>query len=88
MYRILFQKSAHKEYLELPRAVQKRVDEAFEILSINPFSEILRFKKIKGKENHYRIRLGDYRIIYSPQQDILIVRVIRIGHRKDVYRFF
>jgi mRNA interferase RelE/StbE len=85
-YKILFQKSAYKEYQALPKTVRLRVDQALEILSIDPFSEILKFKKIRGKENHYRIRVGDYRIIYSPQKATLIVRVIRIGHRKDVYR--
>lgn len=87
-YRVLFQKSAYKEYQALPKAVSIRVDRALEILSIDPLSEVLRFKKIRGKENHYRIRVGDYRIIYSPQTATLIVRVIRIGHRKDVYRHF
>ena len=87
-YKILFQKSAYKEYLALPKAVQKKFDQVLEILSINPLSEVLRFKKIRGKENHYRVRVGDYRMIYSPQASSLIVRVIRIGHRKDVYRHF
>jgi mRNA interferase RelE/StbE len=87
-YRVLFQKSAFKEYEALPKQIQARVDQALEILSIHPFSEILRFKKIRGKENHYRIRVGDYRIIYSPQNGSLIVRVVRIGHRKDVYKHF
>jgi mRNA interferase RelE/StbE len=88
MYRILFQKSAYKEYEMLPKKVQAKVDEALEVLSINPLSEILRFKKIRGRDNHYRIRIGDYRLIYSPHHDQLIVRVIRVGNRKDVYRHF
>ena len=88
MYRVLFQKSAYKEYQKLPKKVRVKVDESLEILSVNPVSEILRFKKIRGKENHYRIRVGDYRIIYSPQDEQLIVRVIRVGNRKDVYRHF
>jgi len=87
-YRVLFQRSAFKEYGALPKRVRVRVDQVLEILSINPLSEVLRFKKLRGKDNHYRVRVGDYRIIYSPQQDVLIVRVIRIGHRKDVYRYF
>ena len=87
-FKILFQKSAYKEYQALTRNVRNRVDRALEILSIDPLSEVLRFKKIRGKENHYRIRVGDYRIIYSPQGSSLIVRVIRVGHRKDVYRYF
>lgn len=87
-YRILFQKSAYKEYRALPKEIGKRVDQVLEILAVNPLSEILRFKRIRGKENHYRVRVGEYRIIYSPQERVLIVRVIRIGHRRDVYRHF
>ena len=87
-FRVLFQKSAEKEYRALPKVVKSKVDDVLEMLSINPLSEILKFKKIRGKENCYRVRLGDYRIIYTPLSDVLVVRVIRIGHRKDVYRHF
>ena len=88
MFQVVFQKSAFKEYEKLPAKVRQKVDEALEMLSINPYSEVLKFKKIRGKEDHFRMRVGDYRIIYSPQSEKLIVRVIRIGHRKDVYQFF
>ena len=87
-WKVLFQKSAHKEYLKLPKKVRVKIDETLEILSVNPLGEILRFKKIRGKENHYRIRIGDYRIVYTPKEYKLIIRVIRIGHRKDIYKFF
>jgi len=42
--------------------------------------------KLAGSENHYRIRVGVYRVIYSIKDDILIVEVIKIDHRKNVYR--
>jgi mRNA interferase RelE/StbE len=87
-YRVLFQKSAYKEYKKLPKEIRNRVDDALNTLSINPFLEILKFRKIRGKDNHYRIRIGDYRIIYSPQNDTLIIRIIRIGHRQDIYKYF
>jgi mRNA interferase RelE/StbE len=87
-YRVLFKKSAEKEYKALPKSVRKKIDDSLEMLSIDPVSEILKFKKIRGKENCYRIRVGEYRIIYTPLLDVLIVRVIRIGHPKDVYRHF
>ncbi len=87
-WKVYFQKSAYKEYSKLPKKVRSKVDETFEILSINPLGEIIKFKKIRGKDNHYRIRVGDYRIIYTPQNEKLIIRVIRVGHRKDVYKFF
>jgi len=88
MYDIVFVATAWKEYKGLPKAIRKRVDEALEIIAVNPLAEILRFKKIRGRENHYRVRIGEYRLIYSPSADTVVVRVIRIGHRKDVYRHF
>ena len=87
-FRVLFQRSAYQEYRALPKSVRTRVDQVLEILSVNPLSEVLRFKKLRSKDNHYRVRVGDYRIIYSPQLTTLVVRVIRLGHRKDVYRYF
>ena len=88
MYDVFFTKSAHKEYRRLPKKVRKRIDDALEVLRVNPLSELLKTKKIRGIEGHYRIRLGDYRLIYTPHFDKLIVRVIRVGHRKDVYEHF
>ncbi|MDJ0899633.1 MAG: type II toxin-antitoxin system RelE/ParE family toxin [Xenococcus sp. MO_188.B8] len=42
--------------------------------------------KLKGEENLYRIRVGDYRVIYNVQDDRLLVLVVKVGHRGDVYR--
>ena len=43
-------------------------------------------KKLSGADDLYRIRVGDYRVVYQIRDDRLIVLVVRIGHRKDVYR--
>lgn len=43
-------------------------------------------KKLKGKENTYRIRVGDYRILYEIFDDVLLVTVVKIGHRSKVYK--
>ena len=88
MYQVFFQKSSFKEYSKLNLKIRAKIDEVLEILSINPLSEVLKFKKIRGKDDHYRIRVGDYRLIYSPIDEKLIIRVIRVGHRKDVYKYF
>ena len=85
MYKIVFKKSAYKEYRKLPAKIRTKIDEALAVLAINPLGELIRFKKIRGRENSYRIRIGDYRIIYSPENNTLIVTVIRIGHRRDIY---
>jgi mRNA interferase RelE/StbE len=43
-------------------------------------------KKLSGEENLYRLQMGDYRIIYQVQQKVLLVLVVKFGHRKEVYR--
>jgi len=53
-------------------------------LAINPRPKGV--KKLTGLDSLYRIRTGDYRIVYQVRDDRLIVLVVRIGHRKDVYR--
>ncbi len=85
-YRIEFVKSAKKEFDRLPARMRSKTTEAFNLLSQNPYSELLRIKKLKGAEYLYRIRLGDYRMVYEIRNERLIVLVIKIGHRSEVYR--
>jgi mRNA interferase RelE/StbE len=85
-YRVEFLKSAAKEFNALPMKIRARVLEALQLLSTNPFSELLRFKKLKGAESLYRVRVGDYRIVYEVRGAVLLIVIIKIGHRKDVYR--
>ncbi|HAN17181.1 MAG TPA: type II toxin-antitoxin system RelE/ParE family toxin [Bacteroidales bacterium] len=51
---------------------------------INPYPK--GYKKLKGSDKDYRVRIGDYRILYSVYDNVLIVEVIKIAHRKDVYK--
>jgi mRNA interferase RelE/StbE len=85
-YRIEFKKSAQKEFDKLPQKVQGKVMDALTLLAANPFSELLRIKKLKGAESLYRFRIGDYRVVYEVRQGIVLIIVIKIGHRKEVYR--
>ena len=85
-YRVEFTKSAKKEFDRLPKKIQEKALEAVSFLAHNPFSEFLKFKKIKGADSLYRIRMGDYRIVYEVRNEILVIIVIKIGHRKEVYR--
>ncbi|MEP6847766.1 MAG: type II toxin-antitoxin system RelE/ParE family toxin [Acidobacteriota bacterium] len=87
-YSVEFTTSAEKEFVKLPAKVRSRVAEALTVLSINPFSELLNIKKLKGVDKVFRIRLGDYRIVYEAHQKRLLVIVIKIGNRREVYRRF
>ena len=83
-YSIEWKRSAAKELKRLPKEVVTRVLEAVETLRINPFHAGVR--KLSGAEHTYRIREGSYRVLYSVYTSRLIIEVIRVGHRKDVYR--
>ena len=85
-YRVEITRSAKKELDRLPEAVHGRCLEALSFLAQNPFSEVLHVKKLRGAEPLYRVRLGDYRIVYEVRKKTLLVLVIKIGHRSDVYR--
>jgi mRNA interferase RelE/StbE len=83
-YTILFKKSALKELRKLTKAFSEQVAREIDGLARNPRPQ--GHKKLKGNENLYRIRSGNYRILYQIQDKILIVLVVRIGDRKEVYR--
>jgi mRNA interferase RelE/StbE len=83
-YSIEWKRSAVKELRRLPKEVIILVMEAIEGLRINPLPVGVR--KLSGAEHTYRIREGSYRIIYSVYTSRLVIEVIRVGHRKDVYR--
>lgn len=85
-YRVCLTRSARKEFDSLPSKVKDRVSDALRLLEINPYSELLQVKKLKGEENLYRTRIGDYRIVYEVRKKEIQVIVIKIGHRKEVYR--
>lgn len=82
-YTIVFVSSAKKEFDKLPKDLQVRIT-----LVINSLVADARpngCKKLKGGKNDYRIRVGDYRIIYKIIDNLLIIEIIAIGHRKDIY---
>ena len=83
-YKIEFVKSAIKEFHKLPKDINQRVIKILNILKMDPLSEILKVRKLRGRENLFRIRVGDYRIIYSVENSETII-IFRIRHRKDVY---
>lgn len=68
----------------LPAEAARRVDTAILSLADNPRPHGCR--KMSGYKDTYRTRAGEYRIIYEIHDDVLVVLVVRIGHRRDVYR--
>jgi mRNA interferase RelE/StbE len=85
MYEITFKQSAFKELQRLPSAAVKKITVAIEGLADDP--RPVGMKKLKdSSEDLYRIRVGDYRVIYVVNDVVRIVNIRRIGHRKDIYR--
>lgn len=82
-YKIIIKKSAQKEIKALPKNVIKRVLVKIKQLEHDPRPS--GSKKIVGTEDTWRIRVGDYRIIYNVLDNVLIIEVIAVRHRKDAY---
>ena len=82
-YKIFFKKSVQKDFGSIPKKDLKRILSRIESLSEDPRPKGC--EKLTGQER-YRLRQGRYRIVYSIQDDELTVWVVKIGHRKDIYR--
>ncbi len=87
MYTVQLSNRATKELKKVRKEVAKRIIESLELLAVNPYAEVLNFKKLKTNASLFRIRIGDYRVIYEIKADLLIVLVVRVGLRKDVYDY-
>ena len=86
MYSLLFDRKAVKELSRIEKPFQRIIKGKLELLASNP--EVLKndIKTLKGKiPNLYRLRVGSYRVIYRQDNDKLIILILRIGHRKDIY---
>lgn len=82
-YRIEFAKSAEKDLRKIDRSMIPRLLAEIESLETNPRPDGVR--KLVGSERTYRIRIGQYRVVYEIEDDRLILFVVRIAHRKDAY---
>ena len=83
-YHVDIARRAVKALAALPRREQQRVRAAIDLLADNPRPPGC--VAMTGEAHAYRVRVGDYRIIYEVLDDRLVVQVVRVGHRRDVYR--
>ena len=82
-YSILVRRSVLKDLEVLPKKDVQRIMEAIRALAVDPRPQ--QSQKLSGREQ-YRLRQGAYRILYAIQDDVLIVTVVKVGHRREVYR--
>ena len=83
MYTVEFLPSAARALAKLDRAVQRRIARRVDRLGADPRADAV---KLRGADDVWRARVGDYRILYSIEDMRLLVLVIKLGHRRDVYR--
>jgi mRNA interferase RelE/StbE len=84
MYRVLLERSAEKDLSRLSSDLHDRIIAAIRGLAINPRPQGCR--KLAGSKTDWRIRVGDYRVVYEIADEIRIVRINRVHHRREVYR--
>lgn len=83
-YRIEVARRAAKTIATLPRKDQQRIRAVIELLADNPRPPGC--VAMVGEADAYRVRSGDYRVVYEVIDDRLLVQVVRAGHRRDIYR--
>ena len=83
-YEIIITKTIQKQLANLPNNIQERVYEKIAQLAEEPRPDGV--VKLKGYDNEYRIRIGDYRLVYEIRDEQLIVLLVQCKHRRDVYK--
>lgn len=82
-FRIEFRPAAFRELRKIDRSAQPRIHGAIALLARDPRPPASR--QLRGRDG-YRLRVGDYRIIYTIDDGVLLIVVVTIGHRRDVYQ--
>ena len=83
-YSVQFKPAALRQLERLPHEIQRRVAVRIEMLHLDPTPPGC--KRLTGMDGTWRIRIGDYRVVYQVRREILLVLVLKIGHRREVYR--
>jgi mRNA interferase RelE/StbE len=83
-YTVQLAPAAKRQLRKLDRSIQERVIRRLDKLKKDPRPPGV--EKMEGDESTYRIRMGEYRIVYEIQNKVLVVLVLKVGHRREVYR--
>ncbi|BAY65270.1 plasmid stabilization system [Calothrix brevissima NIES-22] len=84
-YQIEISARAAKQLKKLSSEIRERINYKILELAENPRPSGV--VKLENTDNKYRIRVGNYRVLYEIEDDVLIVKVVRVGHRRDIYRY-
>jgi len=83
-YEVRFAPAAERQFSKLPRTDQARLTVVIDKLHGNPRPQGV--EKLSGEEDLWRIRVGDFRVIYEITDRVLLILIVKIGHRREVYR--
>ena len=83
-YRVEFTVRAAREFLHLPRAIQRRLRPRIDALAVDPRPP--QSRPLEGYKDAWRLRVGEYRVLYEIRDDVLRILVIRVAHRGRAYR--
>ena len=84
IYEVKLSRRALRSLISLERNQQQRIRAALDLLSVNPRPP--NCVALRGEDSVYRVQIGNYRIVYAVRDLVLLVHVVRIGHRREVYR--
>jgi mRNA interferase RelE/StbE len=84
IYQVEITSRAAKQLKKLPEDIKLRIEEKIQELAENPRPDGV--VKLEDSEDTYRVRVGKYRILYEVKDNLLIVKVVKVGHRRDVYK--
>ena len=85
MYTIAYTKEAAKSLQRMPRDMAELIREKLEPIAVDPHADHPNAKKLQGREG-YRLRVGDWRVIYKMQNEQLIIVILKIASRGEIYK--
>lgn len=85
MYRVQFTKSANKALLKMPRDAALRIRERLDHIAVDPYAHHPNVTRLQNRTG-YRLRMGDWRVIYEVEEQRLVILVLSVGSRGEVYR--
>ena len=85
VYTIAYSKEAAKSLQRMPRNMAQLIREKLELIAVDPYADHPNAKKLQGREG-YRLRVGDWRVIYKMQNEQLIIVILKIASRGEIYK--
>lgn len=85
MYQLVYKRRATKALARMSSADRRRLLGALDVLAQSPYANHLDTKRLQGRDG-FRLRIGDWRVLYDVEDDRLIVLVLQIGSRGDIYK--